>query len=467
MSIPGNVFYNSIQETIINNDIVNQSIDRFYTYSKQPPIANHKGIPANNDAIPKSYLDSGTRIDNLLNPVGLSSGGTARMLINSFNNYTCGCYLQVKSDKKENDLVCDIVHTKLAQGVKVADTWGSCLFYKTDTKIESAPSTYFYYNEERNIIYIAKNVIVNGQDDVKYETRQIKGKKLRVEIQYQNSSEKIKVQNRVPFSGEGIEQLGCFILYRSEWDDDTTGISVLDSVVESLKAFEIMQHYSNQSILFSKPRLHIPNEMVEYDEMGEPLIDLSGIDVYTPTDASGQDSNDSLIPVQFDIPSDDFGRKKDDDLELILSKVGLGNIVLAKGSVAAEKTAKEVISESSNMFTTIEMRRINYSPQLKKLVAFIFPKERIRISFLPLDFMDYHTTAVTVSTLKAVNLISNEVAVPLMYPRMIGTRDLQEEIDRLNETDKEKRQLEVNKQQEKVDNTQNSEDGGATKTEEN
>lgn len=432
------------QDTLtIFDDIVSQSVNKFYKKNHKVLITDNPFLSQHNDAIPQSYQQECSAILGLLNPHNISSNGTALMIINAFNNYTCGGYMQIKSQEKRKGIV---LHDKISKLIRNADTFGSCLVLKNfdNGSYEIIPKHRFYFNEKENRVYVSKNIILDGQDVVEHKVRYLKGKKLIEETSFSNGSESV-VTTATPFSGEEqITKLGAFTFYSSIWEEDITGESVLDPVVESIKTFEVMQHYSNQSVLFSKPRIFIPSEMIEYDENGEPVIDTTN-DIFTPTDAVGQDSNMKMDVVQFDIKAEEFGRKKDDDFEMILSKVGLGSNVRAGGSnVGIEKSAKEVISESSTMFATVEMRRIRFYPQILNFIEFV-GGSGVEVSFLPLQFMDFTTTAQTLTMMKSVGAISNEMLVALAHPRLVGTDAYEEEVARLYEIDNSKEVSKENK----------------------
>lgn len=431
-----NIIYDRTDSLKIFDDIVGQSVNKFYKSKSKVLITDNPFLSQFNDAIPASYEEECSAILSLLKPQGLSSNGTALMIINAFNNYTCGGYMQIKSKQKKDGIV---LHDKISKLVRNADTFGSCLVIKKlgTEEYDIFPKHRFYYNEKDNVVYTAKNVIVSGKDAVEFKVRYVKGKNIIEETSYSTGADKTQVVAK-PYVGEKeIAKLGSFIFYSSVWEEDITGESVLDPVIESLKTFEIMQHYSNQSVLISKPRIFIPSEMIEYDEDGNPVIDTTN-DIFTPTDAVGQDGNMKLDVVQFDIKADEFGRKKDDDFEMILSKVGLGQNIRAGGSNGGiEKSAKEVISESSTMFATMEMRRIRFYPQILDFVEFIFKNKKIEVTFLPLQFMDFTTIAQTLTQMKIGRAISNEMLVSLAHPRLVGTAEFAKEVERLYKMDEE------------------------------
>lgn len=440
------------------DNIVTQNIDKFYV-DRRPIIQDHKGVNKMNDKIPQSYLDNAREILSLLQPdKNLTSNGTAFMIAKSFTKYTCGTYLQIRSENKETKT--SRIHYDVSKFMRNSDLYGACLVYRNHEteKIVNANNTEFYYNEEDNILYIARNVIIDGKDDVEYQTRYAKKKYMYIEIEYSNNTTRKSIK-KIPYTDEigSISQLGGFILFNNDWNDDWTGESVLAPVIQDIKSYELMNHYFNQGVLFATPKLLMPSELIEYDELGDPIVDLTN-DVFVPTDATG-DENSTPQMVQFNIQSKEMAVKLDKDLEKLLTNVGLDRMVVAQSNTTIEKTASEVASENTNMFATIEERRNMYTPQLEDLLEFLYT-EKITFTFIPMQLLDFNSIANTISQLRSTNSISDEMAVRLLYPRMAGTEEETAEVARLKESaDKAAEQAMMQKQQQVNNKEQNSSQG--------
>ncbi len=412
-----NVFYEPIVYNQHEQDLIQQKIKKHY---KKPRgyknISNHP-ITRDGYTIPKTYLDYSHGIQTLLHPVNISTSGTADMIIDIFNDLTVGSNISVLS---ENQLKNYKVRADLSKLVRIADTFGTACMIGDDVL---TTEEFYYYESEQLLIYLTY-VDVKGSVEIIYESRQYVAEAGLLEFKQWNSNlELITVEHQIPY-GKGWDEdisdrdnylilLGAYIMTYNNTTSGWAGYSILEPIIQDLMTHEMVQDEYNKAVMYSKPRLHIVNDMVDIGEDGKPNIDLT-TDVYVTTEANYADDPKKIIEaVQFDIKSDEYHQKTQDSFNLILSKVGLDESVLAISSSTVDKTTKEVSSNDNRMFSKMESRKVVYAPQIYTYLSAKYPE--VQLHFIPAQYKNFGDMVLQVTKLKKEGMISVEHGVNLLY----------------------------------------------------
>lgn len=413
-----NVFYEPyIVGGPIEQDLIRQKVKKHYKKKYgYKNIGNHP-ISKLGYTIPKDYVNYSDGIQTLLHPVNISTSGTAEMIIDIFNDLTVGSNIALLTEDIRINMG---VRGDLSKLVRIADTYGTACHI--DGHMLSSQSFYFFETEGIFVYMLEKQI--KGKNSYMYYTRYLslednavyeevydeKGAHMYTDILevYENEYNE-KAYNRCEY----LKSIGVSIICHNNVDNSWYGYSILDVVVNDLMAFEMIQDEYNKAVMYAKPRLHIVNDMVDTDEFGNTNIDLVN-DVYVTTDANYTEDPSKIIEaVQFDIKSPEYHLKMQDDLNKILSKVGLDESVLAVSNSTTDKTTVEVSSNDNRMFSKMEARKVIYAPQLLDYVNFIYGD--VDVHFVPAQYTNFGEMVKQVTMLRGQGLISTERAIALLY----------------------------------------------------
>jgi hypothetical protein len=423
-------------------NLFNESIGNHY----QHVSCDLRNFP--NVKFPKSYIDRVESVLSLMNPVDLSTSGFVELLLDVYNNYTVGEYmsLNVVNNNVVDDYKSEIARDLLSKAIRNADAFGMSLILQNtdeegDRKFEVFGASNFFYNEEENELFIARNKFVtiteNGNTETKdvleFERRKIVDGKLVISTQLKDGKKTTIVSGAYPAnSPEG--KLGATIITHNKYATDSVGDSIFMPVMEDIKALEIVIDLSNKGAIYSKPRLHILDEAVPMDENGEPDISALDDDIQVVLNSQLLDDPRSLIEAtQFNMNASEFEVKINTTLNIILSKLGLDNKVMAYSNTGGiEMTATEVGSEDSAMFSTIGGRRTLYKTQIIKMLEenIGLSEDEYELVFIPLQFANFARTTDYMGTLIEAGALSHDMAVTILFPK-ISAKEREAEIMRL------------------------------------
>lgn len=424
-----NVYYESLASHDVSTDIIQQKLSKHYVrHTKQKTIYLHP-FAKKEYGVATTYKQYYEGIITTERPVKLSTGGTFQMLIDILNDYTVGANIRYAGNEVP---FSDEARSKdlLSKAVRLADTYGVAAIIQTEAGREVLGMPEIYYYPDENIFIWMVMLEHKGKMVYKYYMRSLlEGGQVREDV-WGNDGKPESFTIFSSFTGDTpIQQLGVDIIKHNVHSDDWYGYSALDSVLADIRSFELVMDEYNKMVLYAKPRVHIYNDAVELDEEGKPNIDLTN-DIYVSTEAYTIDDPAKMFEsIQFDIKSAEYNIKMEDDLNKILTKVGLDQGVLAVAGNGVEKSAAEIASNDNRMYSKMEARKILYAWQLQLVIDRYLPG--VELTFVPNQYKNFQNVVTQVSTLKGVGLISIEMAVNLLYPHA-SESEKAAEVERLN-----------------------------------
>ncbi len=430
------------------DDIIAQNIKKHFI-TGMIPIQLYPGLK-----IPESYTNYQKVVNATLHPVDLISTGTGYMLTTAIRDMVAGGHFSIQLNDRKNSNYTD-EHWKVLQSktkslinkaILNAELYGNSAIVKGSRKVDIVRPFEFWYDEWNNIFYSVTPTVYNAKDGYMFEKRQMVDSKVQVVKFFSEGapiSEPYSYHKTITFNPFVVdkdkydtpEALGVSLFTHNPENENWIGISALDNVLGQLQAFDLSVHEYTKAMFFTKPRAILFNDAVDKDpNTGEPIMDLSQ-DVYVTVDAIAfDDPKQAIQTVQFKFDAEAFHRKINDDLGIILSKMGLDNRILSFSSQGTvEKTATQVVYEDSRVNALIENRREEYAEQIYRTVELLESviDTDVDIRFVPLHYLNMTAMVNVVQQMSAMDAISQEQKLRLIYPKWTD-EEINQEIKKIN-----------------------------------
>jgi hypothetical protein len=437
MTPTGNVFIPGSSKTSNTGcvgDVVTQHIDKHYQKTGNLLIESFKGIK-----IPDSYISYQKEIVTTLYPKDLISSGTGEAIVDIFRDMCGGGYIKLNTtDKEDNEQTLSRkTNLTINRALRSAELTGVGAVLRTDTGVEIYSAAEFYYDDVKRIIYTAKNYVQGNTDGIMYEKRYIgkhKGEKVVITERQFNGEQitKTKYKPYDKYSETATQYMGLVILTNNPYNTDWVGVSALHNIMGELKALDLTIQEYNKALYFTSPKTFMLSTAVEVDIDGRPNIDLTN-DVYVSVDANAIEDPKKMVETQqYAFYADKFRIKIEDDLNLILTKVGLDRKVLAFSTTSVERSATEIVAEDNRMYATIENRRTQYYEQFVDIINLVnYEQDKsITINFIPIQAFNMNMVTQNVIQKFSSGLQSLETAIKELNPRFTN-EEVKAEIDRI------------------------------------
>ncbi len=434
------------------DDIIAQNVKKHFVVGKLP-IELYPGLE-----LPNSYTEYQKVVNATLHPVDLISTGTGYMLTTAIRDMVVGGHFSIQInrrvlDKHDWKVLQSKTKSLINKAILNSELYGNAVIVKGSKKAEILRPFEFWYDEWDNVFYSVKPTVYGNKNGYMFEKRELREHKGKTFVFVDKffdegvkptlSDKKYKYHKTIKFNPFVIDEndydtpeaLGISLFTHNPETESWIGISALDNVLGQLQAFDLSVHEYTKAMFFTKPRAILFNDAVDKDpETGEPIMDLSQ-DVYVTVDAIAfDDPKQAIQTVQFKFDAEAFHRKINDDLGIILSKMGLDNRILSFSSQGTvEKTATQVVYEDSRVNALIENRREEYSAQIYRTVELLEAvlDTDVDVKFVPLHYLNMTAMVNVVQQMSAMNAVSDEQKLRLIYPKWTE-EEIKKEIQRIN-----------------------------------
>lgn len=386
-----------IREQCTKQEVTTDHIKQYYERNISLPIEQLDPTP------PPSYIKPLKELLSILQP-RLTSGGTGEMFIDAITDIAVGGNINLhgildESVEKELNSVID-------KAVKLSQMFGNSIVIKMDGIFEIYDATCYY--KEDDIIELCFPAIRDRKDvTLRVKLKQIEDNRYRVVEEETLGTGIIR-----KFRGKYVN---VYEFVNNSYNHDEVGSSFLAPILKDIQSIDMTLHLYEKTMYYTKPRIHVSNELSEIDDNGEPTLNVTD-DIYVFVDAMGiPEGKDPYNVTQFKLDQASYDAKIQARLSLALSKVGLDNRVLAWGNGNIERTATEIRSSDDRMINLVERIRNQYYAIITQLVK--DSDDNAEINFTPTTYTSYENMVNSVVALKQQLLISDYTALKQLYPR--------------------------------------------------